>query len=65
MKILIVGMLFAIIASLGHALFAMTGGPSDDKRMVRSLTIRVALSVGLFVVLLISWSMGLISPHGM
>ncbi len=65
MKFVIIAMLLAIIASLGHALFAMTSGPSDDKRMVRSLTIRVALSVSLFVMLLISWRMGLMSPHGL
>jgi hypothetical protein len=64
MKIFIVGTLLAIIASLGHALFAMTGGPADDKRMVRSLTIRVALSVGLFLMLMLGWRTGAISPNG-
>lgn len=65
MKIFIVATLLAIVASLGHALFAMAGGPTDDKRMVRSLTIRVALSVGLFVMLFIGWRTGAIAPHGM
>ena len=65
MKIFIVATLLAIIASLGHALFAMASGPTDDKRMVRSLTIRVGLSVGLFVMLFIGWRTGTISPHGM
>jgi hypothetical protein len=65
MKVFIVATLLAIIASLGHALFAMSSGPSDDKRMVRSLTIRVSLSVGLFVLLLIGWRTGAISPNGM
>jgi len=65
MKILIVAVLLAIVASLGQALFAMAAGPTDDKRMVRALTVRVALSVGLFVLLLIGWSTGTISPHGM
>jgi len=65
MKVLIVGTLLAIIASLGHALFAMTSGPTDNKRMVRALTVRVGLSVGLFLLLLIGWSTGAITPHGM
>jgi hypothetical protein len=65
MKIFIVATLLGIIASLGHALFAMAGGPTDSKKMVRALTVRVALSVGLFVMLLISWRMGAITPHGM
>lgn len=63
MKLLIVAMLLAIIASLGHAMFSMVGGPQDNKRMVNALTLRVALSVGLFILLFISWRFGLIEPH--
>jgi hypothetical protein len=63
MKLLVVAMLLAIVASLGHALFSMASGPSDDKRMVQALTVRVALSVGLFLLLLISWRFGWINPH--
>jgi len=43
----------------------MTSGPTDNKRMVRALTVRVGLSVGLFLLLLIGWSTGAITPHGM
>jgi hypothetical protein len=32
--------------------------------MVRALTVRVALSVGLFVVLIVASQLGLIAPHG-
>jgi hypothetical protein len=63
MKLLVVGLLLAIVASLGHALFSMASGPSEDKRMVQALTIRVGLSVALFVLLMISWRLGLINPH--
>jgi len=64
MKLLIIALLIAIVGSLGHALFSMASGPTDDKRMVQALTIRVGLSVTLFVLLLISWRFGLIRPHG-
>jgi len=64
MKVLIVGMLFAILASLGHALFSMSSGPGNSARMVRALTVRVALSVGLFALLLLSWHFGWIEPQG-
>ena len=64
MKILIIAILLGIVWSLGQALFSMTSGPSDSKRMVQALTVRVGLSVALFVLLLISWRMGLITPHG-
>jgi len=63
MKLLIIATLLAIIVSLGHAMFSMVSGPTDDKRMVNALTIRVALSVGLFMLLFISWYFGGIEPH--
>jgi hypothetical protein len=65
MKVFIVAMLLGIVVSLGQALFAMSSGPTDDTRMVRALTVRVGLSVGLFVLLLIGWRTGAISPNGM
>ena len=43
----------------------MSAGPTDNKRMVRALTVRVGLSVGLFVILLVGWATGAITPHGM
>jgi hypothetical protein len=64
MQFLIVATLLGIVGSLGHALFSMTSGPTDSKAMVKALTVRVALSVALFVFLLISWRFGLIAPHG-
>ncbi len=65
MKIFVVLALGAIIVSMGQALFAMSGGPTTSTRMVRALTLRVALSVGLFLMLLLSWQLGWIQPHGM
>ena len=65
MKFFIIVTLLAIVASLGQALFAMAGGPTNDKKMVRALTVRVALSVGLFLLLLIGWATGGIEPHSM
>ena len=64
MQFLIVATLLGIVGSLGHALFSMTSGPTHSKAMVKALTVRVALSVALFVFLLISWRFGLIAPHG-
>ena len=65
MELLVIATLVAIVISLGHALFSMTSGPTDSKRMVRALTIRVALSIALFAFLMIGWYFGLIEPHGM
>ena len=63
MKALIIITLIGIVISLGHALFSMTGGPTDSKRMVQALTVRVALSVALFAFLLIGWYLDLLQPH--
>ena len=63
-KILIVACLIGIVVSLGSGLFHLVNDRGDSKRMVRSLTVRVGLSVALFVLLLIAWSQGLIEPHG-
>jgi hypothetical protein len=63
-KVLIIATLIAIVVSLGQALFSMSAGPTSSKRMVQALTVRVGLSVALFILLLIGWQLGLVSPHG-
>jgi succinate dehydrogenase/fumarate reductase cytochrome b subunit len=63
-KILIVIVLIAIILSLGSGLFHLVNDKGDSKKMVRALTVRVALSVALFILLFIAWQQGIIAPHG-
>jgi hypothetical protein len=63
-KILILLVLFAIVVSLGSALFHLSRGKGDPKKMVRALTVRVGLSVALFILLMLAWYNGLITPHG-
>lgn len=63
-KILIVACLIAIVVSLGSGLFHLVNDKGESKKMVRSLTIRIALSVALFILLFIAWSQGMIEPHG-
>ena len=63
-RLLILGVLVAIVASLGSALFHLSRGSEvDSAKMARALTIRIALSLALFALLIIAWYMGLISPH--
>jgi len=57
--------LAAIVVSLGVALYQLATDRGDSNKMVRSLTVRVALSVLLFVLLMVAWRMGLIRPHGL
>jgi Protein of unknown function (DUF2909) len=63
-KILIVIILFAIVGSRGSALFHLSSGKGDSKKMARALTIRVGLSLALFVLLIVAYYNGLITPHG-
>jgi cytochrome bd-type quinol oxidase subunit 2 len=62
-KYVIVAFLVAILASLGAALYFMMKDKGGSSRMVRSLTVRVGLSVALFVLLFVAWYLGLIEPH--
>lgn len=68
MKGLAVILLLLIIASLGSALASMSSaqrGPEQSLRVVHALTARIALSVGLFVLLIGSYYMGWIQPHSL
>jgi hypothetical protein len=64
MAIVIIVLLVGIVASLGHALSSMASGPARAQRMVQALTVRIGLSVGLFVLLLVGYHFGWIEPHG-
>ncbi|KPK40649.1 MAG: hypothetical protein AMJ69_01480 [Gammaproteobacteria bacterium SG8_47] len=64
-KILVVGVLVLILVSLGSALFGVVKDHGQGQRAVKALTVRVALSVGLFVLLMVGYGLGLITPHAM
>jgi hypothetical protein len=81
MQFLIALGFIAILASLAAALFFMLRGGSKDpsnpdtptvhdnaqrnKGMARALAVRVAVSVVLFICVLIAWKLGYIAPHGL
>ena len=66
-RLLVVLMLVAIVYNLGSALFSLSRANrdpvQDSRKMVRSLTWRISLSVALFVLLFVAWRFGLIHPH--
>lgn len=64
-KLIVVVMLLLILASLGSALMFMMGDRGHGSRAVKALTVRVVLSVGLFLFLLFAYAAGLIKPHGL
>ena len=63
-RIVIIIALVAIVYSLGTALYHLAVDKGDSKKMVRALTVRVGLSLALFLLLMIAWWTGLITPHG-
>ena len=63
-KYVIVGMLIMIIGALGTAFFSMMRGRDSGTSTVKALTVRVGLSITLFVVLMILYKLGIIHPRG-
>ncbi len=66
-KYLVVVLLVLILISLGKALFHLSSSkPGDSGKMVKALAWRIGLSVLLFVLLLIGYNQGWITPpHGL
>ena len=64
-KISIVIVLLFIIFSLGAALFAFVKKDRDSDSMLKALTYRIALSIGLLILMMLGAQFGLIAPHGM
>lgn len=62
-KILIVVCLLGIVVSLGSGMFYLVNDKGGSKKMVKALTVRVVLSVALFILLIIAWSQGMLEPH--
>ena len=60
MRYVVIAMLVLILGSLAYALVFMTKGRDDPKRMAKALTVRVALSVALFLMLMAGYYFGLI-----
>ena len=63
MKIIIVGMLILVIFSLFTALYTLVKDKGQSDRTLRALTMRVGLSIGLIVLVYISYKAGLIQPN--
>lgn len=63
-KVLIVATLAAIVVSLGSGLFHLVRDEGKSNRMVNALTVRITLSVLLFILLFVAWKGGLIQPRG-
>ncbi|RZI75979.1 MAG: twin transmembrane helix small protein [Variovorax sp.] len=69
MKYLVALAFVGILASLGFALYYMLKDGRDGRAktggMARALTVRIGLSVVLFLCILLAWKLGYIQPGGL
>lgn len=63
-KIIIIFAMFIIAGSLASGLFFLIRDSGNTKRTVKALTVRIGISLSLFIFLLIAFKLGLIKPHG-
>lgn len=63
MTVIIVILIVAIIFSLASSLRYMLKGNDVSTKMVKALTLRIGLSLLLFILLIVSFWMGWIQPH--
>ena len=63
-KLIIVLFLFIIVGSLFSGLFYLVRDKGSSERTVRALTVRISLSVLLFVLLMVGYATGILQPHG-
>lgn len=64
-KLVTIAILLLILVSLFSALFRLMRKRENDASVAKALTLRVALSIGLFVLLLLGFQFGVISPQGL
>lgn len=64
-KLVIVGLLLAIVISLMTSMVFLVRDRSDRRRTLTGLKVRIALSITLILFVLLSWHQGWIRPHGL
>jgi heme/copper-type cytochrome/quinol oxidase subunit 4 len=63
-QIVLIVLFLAVVGSLFQALFFLIRDRGESKRTVKALTVRITLSVLLFVLVLVLWAVGLLKPVG-
>jgi hypothetical protein len=62
-KAIILIMLLAIVISMGAALFGLMKNDPDSNRTVKALTLRIALSIALLLIIMLGYLTGLLTPN--
>jgi hypothetical protein len=63
-KLFVVFALLAVVGSLALGLVRLVRDRGQSERLVRALTFRIALSLALFLLLMLGIFAGIIVPHG-
>jgi succinate dehydrogenase/fumarate reductase cytochrome b subunit len=63
--LLIIGFLILIVWNLGAGLYYLLVDKGQSKRTVNALTRRIALSIGLILLVALAIKLGWMVPHGM
>lgn len=64
-KIIVVIAMFLIAAALASGLIGLVKDKGQSKRTVKSLTIRISLSICLFIFLFLAFKLHWIAPHNL
>lgn len=62
-KWVVILFLIVILFSLGSALYYLVRDREKSPRMVKALTVRITLSLTLFILLFVAFAFGWIAPH--
>ncbi|HVS27442.1 MAG TPA: twin transmembrane helix small protein [Burkholderiales bacterium] len=65
MRIIVLLFIIVILFSLGSALYYLVKDKGQSERVVRALTVRITFSIALFLLLMLGFYFGLISPQGL
>lgn len=63
-KIIIIFAMIIIAGSLASGLVFLIRDSGNTKRTVKALTLRIGISLSLFIFLLVAFKLGWIKPHG-
>ncbi len=63
MRIIVILFIIVILGSLGSALYYMVKDRGTTERTAKALTVRIALSITLFLLLLLGFHFGLITTR--
>lgn len=62
-RFIVILMLVMIVGSLGSAFVSLFRNKGQGTSTVKALTLRVGLSIALFILLMVLASLGIIKPH--